>query len=66
MTSTANEIMNALRAAGRPLSDQDLAHRLDKPEASIRRTRRMLHEARLVAFAGLDVSANQQTWQVWA
>ena len=53
------------RAYPASLSDQDLAIRLDKPEASIRRTRRLLYESRQIRYAGLDRSANQETFQAW-
>ena len=53
------------RAFPGALSDEDLATRLDKSAASIRRTRRLMYEAREIRYSGLDVGANQETFIAW-
>ena len=65
MTTAQRILAEFDRAYPASLSDEDLATRLDKPQASIRRTRRQLYEMRQIRYYGLDVSANQETYVAW-
>ena len=65
MTTAQRILAEFDRAYPLSLSDEDLATRLDKPAASIRRTRRQLYETRQIRYSGLDRGANQETFMAW-